>query len=419
MKKLVCLIAFFVAVMRLDAQSYIPEQYVQDTSIKMSLRTNYQFNYHTSSIPNYYSNFFLRGGYIDKETKDKVSNGLATTNRAGAEQQFSIRFTDFSSHPFKKDTSWGYYLNLEHQDHIGLNFSKNVFDLVFYGNGPFAGDVMNLVPFNFSRMTFQKFGFGLTDAVSGTSIGISLVKGQRFSHLNFNQADFYTDDSTGNISFDYSLEYSQSDTAKTRYTAFNGAGLSVDLNWNFKICNDSILPFFSQWQLRVNNAGFIIWNMATLNYEADSIVAFNGFSVDNILKPQDALLTGSTDLKDTINIRYVNKKFNALLPADVVLGNTVNPFTGYWIKPLVGGRYKLMEGYKPMAYAGAVIRLAKRTYIQANVSYGGFGGFRTGLKFQTMFGKRLNFMVGSSHVDGLYSSRAFGKDGYLALWLNF
>ncbi len=418
MRKGFILISFILFSSGLFGQQFLPEYIPYDTVQKMTLLTKAHFNYQTSSIPNYFASYFLNGGKITQEHKDNVSNGLRMSNTAGAEQVFSLRFTDFSSHPFK-DSTFGFYLNIEHHDHIGINYSKSLFDLVFYGNGPYTGETVDIVPANFTRSTFQKFGFGVTEVNTGSSFGISVVKGQSFSMMDFSKGNFLTDDSTANISFDYAANIARSDTNKTKWSAFNGIGMSIDFAWNFKVGQDSILPDYLNFQLRVQNAGFLVWNDASLSYTADTTIGYNGFSVNNILKPEEGLITGSTSVKDTLNINFVKKKYTAFLPADFLLGNYINPLKGYWLKPLYGVRYKLMEGYKVMPYIGACLRVAKRTHVQISGAYGGFGGFRVGLRFETQLGKRLHFVLGSSHVDGLYSGNAYGKDGYLALWVRF
>lgn len=397
------------------AQQFLPEYYSRtDTSMKMELRLNYHLSYHNSSLPNYFASYFLRGGYISEDIKNQVSQKLNNQNAAGFEQVFGLRFVDFSTHPFK-DTNFGYYLNVEHQDHMAINFSRDAFNLAFYGNGPYTGQTLNLAPLDFTRMSFQKIGVGFIDGRNGSSAGISLVKGQAFSHVNFTQANFYTDDSTANINFDYAAEVSRSDTGKTSWSAFNGIGVGVDICWNFSILRDTILPDLGKWQFRLQNAGFITWNNASLYYGADSAISYNGFTVQNILKPDESLFTGNGDLSDTLKVKYQRKKYFSLLPADVVLGNVVNPYKGYWLKPLLGVRYKLMEGYKLMPYAGALLRINKKLNAQVTASYGGFGGFRVGLKVQGAIGKRVSFAIGSSGLDGIYSSNRFGKDGYLGL----
>ncbi|HYG51212.1 MAG TPA: hypothetical protein VD905_09935 [Flavobacteriales bacterium] len=407
-----------MAACSLQGQQFLPEYVQYDTVKKMTLRTAAHFNYQTSTIPNYFLNYFLNGGTISQGDKDNVSAGLKNTNSIGTEQFFSVRFTDFSGHPFK-DSTLGYYLNVEHQDHIAANFNKTLFDLVFYGNGPYAGQTLNLANANFARYTFQKFGFGITEVTSGSSFGISVVKGQSFATMNLTKGNFLTDDSTANISFEYAADISRSDTLKTKLDAFNGVGMSIDLNWNFKLGRDTVLPDLLNFQLQVHNAGFIVWNQSTLNYTADSVAQYNGFEVNNVLRPEEGLITGNTDLKDTLNIRYEKKKRQSLLPADFLLGNYVNPLKGYWLKPLYGVRYKLMEGYKFMPYAGASIRVTKKSFLQVTGSYGGFGGFRAGVRYQAQLGKKMHVVIGSSHVDGLYSPNGFGKDGYAALWFRF
>lgn len=419
MKKLCTSIIFLLFALVLPAQQFLPEYHrVQDTAMPMELRVGYHVSYQTSSLPNYFVSYFLKGGTISNDIKNNVSNGLKNNNTGGFEQVFGIRFTDFSTHPFK-DKNLGYYLNIEHQDHLAANFSRDAFNLAFYGNGPYSGQTLNLAPVNYTQFKYQKIGVGFCDARTGSSAGISLVKGQTFSYVNFSKADFFTDDSTANISLDYSAEVSRSDTGKINWSAFNGAGVAVDLSWNFKIFRDTILPDLNHWQFRLQNAGFITWNNASLYYGGDSSIRYNGFSVDNILKPDAALFTGGNDLNDTLNIKYTRKKFFSLLPADVVLGNVVNPFTGRWLKPLVGVRYKLMEGYKLMPYLGAFVRISKNMNLQATGSYGGFGGFRFGLKYQAYFGKRVALSIGTSGLDGLVSSNRFGKDGYFAMQIRF
>lgn len=415
MKQFFLSLLFFVCVTAVSAQNFLPEYYVrEDTSMKMELRLNYQLSYHTSTLPNYFVSYFLKGGFISDDTKANVASGLKQNNTAGFEQSGGIRFIDFSSHPFK-DPNLGYYIDIQHQDHLSASFSRDAFNLAFYGNGPYTGQTLHLAPLDYTRTSFQKIGFGFIDGRSGSSAGISLVKGQTFNHVNFSQADFYTDDSTANINFDYAAEVSRSDTNKTSWSAFNGIGIAIDLCWNFKVLRDTILPSLGTWQIKLQNAGFVTWNSSSMYYGADSAIQYNGFTVNNILKPDESLFTGNTDLNDTLRIKYSRKKYFSLLPADFVLGNVVSPYKGYWLKPLLGVRYKLMEGYKLMPYLGALLRINRNMNIQAMASYGGFGGFRVGLKFQARMGKRVALALGSSGLDGLYSSNRFGKDGYFGL----
>lgn len=400
------------------SQQYLPEYMQFDTTTSFLLKSNYEAGYHTSSVPNSFLSYFINGGFIDEEAKNKVSNKLDENNTIGAQQAFSLRLYDFKTHPFK-DKDWAYYFNLEHQEHLSLNFTKTMFDLAFYGNGNYVGQELQLAPVNITHLKYQKIGFGLLEMTSGTSLGISLVKGQTLNYLDFSNAVLHTDDSTANIDFAYQTQIARSDSAKTNWTAFNGTGMAIDITWNFKFLSDSILPDLTRWQIKVNNAGFLVWNTATLNYQADSAIQYNGFQVNSLLQPDEALLNTNIDIKDTLNVNFEKKRFPVLLPMDVTLGNYVNPLSGFWLKPLVGFRYKLMEGYKPMFYAGASVKLAKRSFLQCVGSYGGFGGLRVNLRLQTILGKHLNLLVGSSSIDGAYSGARFAKDIYAGLWFRF
>lgn len=413
-------IIFFILLVanHLSAQNFLPEVIRTDTSKPMIIRLNYGLSYHSQNLPNSFMNYFIQGGKISNDEKGEVSDGLKSSNSLGGEQIITARYMDFSSHPFK-DKNWGFFINLEHHNHFGAVFSKNLFDLAFYGNGPYTGQHLDISGFEVNQLSFQKLGVGIADSRSGSEVSVSVVKGQQFSYGNFTKADFYTDDSTANITFEYSSTIARSNPDEKKFSAFNGAGVGVDFIWNFKVLRDTILPTFTRWQLRVMNAGFITWNSATQVHQKDSVVNYTGFEITSFFQPQEDLIGGNTTFQDTITPRYENKKFYSLLPVDVRLGNLVDPYTGKWIKPVFGFRYKLITGFKPMGYAGCIMRLNQSTNFQTIASYGGFGGLRVGIKLQGKFGKNFNYMIGSSSVDGLASSSRYGKDAYIGFWMRF
>ncbi len=413
-------ILYFILILSFSskAQNYLPNMITTDTTRKMIVSADYHFTIQSQSIPNYYLNYFLNGGTIANEDKDKVTGGLKNLNNIGAEQIISLRFTDYSSHPFK-DSTWGYFINVENQNILGATFGKSLFDLVFYGNGPYAGTKLDLSGLELTQLSFQKIGFGISDIKTGSSFGVSLVKGQNFNYARLSKGDFLTDDSTGNITFDYSADVARSNPDKTKFSAFNGAGVAVDFCWNLKILKDSTLPFFSRWQIKVNNAGFLNWNISSNVYRGDSTISYSGFSVGNILKPTDDLLGSGKNVADTLKLKYERKKYFTLLPVDINIGNLIDSRIGYWIKPLIGFRYKLITGYSPMGYAGCLLRTGKNSSLQITGSYGGWGGFRTGTKWQGKIGKYFNFLIGSSNVDGWLSKNRFGKDLFGGIWFTF
>ena len=396
------------------SQNFVPMKFETDTAVDFFVRGGYEGYFLSDKVQNYFTRYFIKGGTISNEDKIAASSKLDEKNVIGAEQNMSLQVFDFTFQPFK-EKEWGFLIQAGASLSVSSRFNKSLFDLVFFGNRDYAGQTLSLSEFELTQYTYQKLGAGIFSKKDLSYIVVSLVKGQEFQEFNLSQGDFYTDPGGALISFDYNASVTKSDTAKKGFNAFNGIGVCTDMVFNFKIGRDTILPAITNFQLRLEDMGFIKWNSNTLNYEKDSNIVYSGFEVNNFFDPGESFLSGETDINDTVQIRYKQSSYNTLLPATFTFGNVVDPFRGKWIKPLFGFRYKLFANYSPMGYLGVNARFHKYMFGNLTAVYGGYGGFRTGFQFTYQKAKHLHITAGSSNVVGWVSKNGYGKDVFVNL----
>ncbi|MEM9023790.1 MAG: DUF5723 family protein, partial [Bacteroidota bacterium] len=203
-----------------------------DSTVRVGFRGEYFLN--SNALDNDFVLGFLGNrDFIDRPTKDRISQRLDDRNRIGGEVNYGFH----ASFPLKKllgDTlqGWNWFVRLADRQHVDLRFPKDFFDLGFYGNRRFAGDTADLGDFFFNFIGYQQLQAGLLlKHASGHRLGwgVSLLKGERQLTVDAPEVNFFTSELGDRIEVLTRGEVQQSDTGNTSRTAFNGLGTSVDL----------------------------------------------------------------------------------------------------------------------------------------------------------------------------------------------
>lgn len=395
---------------KLNGQDFISTFHQNDSS-QHEFNIRFQGYYHNQTVKNEFTSLFYTGGHIDTLLKNSVSENLHDNNRIGAEMNWGIKYLNHTSHLFGKP-SWGWYASAENIGFYHGEFSKNAFDLLFYGNSRFAGDTVSLGEVGFESFQYQKFTIGGFDKESHSYIGISFLKGQNYSRMRVTNGDLYTAPLGEEISLALSADYSQTDSLKKGMDAFNGWGLSTDLVFYLNVGKNRNVKFQNAFKIAIQDLGFITWNEKSLYTNLDSNYYFNGFEVTDLFDSTSYQL--SERMKDSLNVQPENRTFTTALPFSFSFTKIADPNSSDKIQGVYGVRMRAFAHYKPLFFAGLFYQPIKKLNMNIYASVGGYGGFRVGYSLFTQIIPKMYLSLTCSDLFG-WGKNGYGKDATINL----
>ena len=131
-------------------------------------------DYQSTSIGKDITKSFFYGGFIDDGMKGQTSARQQLINRFGVDLNGEIEYRSHNSNMFK-DSTKGFLLKYGFYNFSAIEYTEDVFDLLFYGNSAFIGDTAFLTGSRFDSYTFQKIGFGWFDKYSKSSFTLNAI----------------------------------------------------------------------------------------------------------------------------------------------------------------------------------------------------------------------------------------------------
>lgn len=364
----------------------------------------------SSSIPQKFMNKFIFPGFIDNQLKDAASNNLKNKNFLGASVSgdFNLLFSE------RKDTSktsrlFGIGFGTELQ--VNTSFTRDLFNLTFYGNKPFNGETLNLNNTNFNSLAYSYLEYSLGKSIVNNDIKTSfwgdfgLLLGHSFTDINFEQASLFTEENG-----DY-LELTLSESSivlsdTTSNSLVQGIGAKIDLFYSRQSPNSVLL-------ISAENIGGIFWQNA-LSANIDTIFNFEGIETGDIFQLSDSVLN-EVETFDSI-ISTARKDVFKTIPVEL---------SGYYRKSLnlfyfdVLMRHRLFSNYTPYLRAGLNFNL-RNIKPGITTSYGGYSTFNFGINTDVDLFNTLKIQVGTNNILGsILPNSTSALDVYLGLRLKF
>lgn len=345
----------------------------------------------SSKIPQEFMNKFIFPDFINNDLKDLTSEKLSDKNlfggEAGGSYNILINLSNDSKKKIKKFIGFGFGTQLEGN----LYFTKDLFDLTFYGNKPFAGETKSLNETSFNALSYSYFEgtFGLTFAQNNghSSIwtDISALVGHGYSKFEVGTGSFFTEE-TGDY-LDVSLTESILEISDTSNSDFSqGIGGKTDINFAKK--TDSYNLLFS-----LENIGGIYWDNTT-QADLDTTFTFEGIEIGDIFQLSDSVLNEVASIDSLLEIRTENK-FKSL-PVNIVAyykGEMEKFNFDVFIK------HRLFTNYTPYLRAGFNFNLPvfKPGIV---VAYGGYSTIQMGINTDIEIGKHIKLQLGTNNILG-------------------
>ncbi len=364
----------------------------------------------SGSIPQKFMNKFIFPGFITDELKNAASDNLKNFDYFGASVlgNFNLLFSE------KKDSSktsniFGFGLGAEYK--VNTSFSRDLFNLTFFGNQPFNNKILDLNNTDFNSLIYSYLELSLGKSSEKNNLKTSIwmdfgfLIGHRFTDINFGKGSLFTEENGDYLELTLS-ESSIAFSDTSNKSLVQGLGAKIDLFYSRQNTNSILL-------ISAENIGGIFWQN-TLHTSIDTIFNFEGIQVGNIFELSDSVLS-EVETFDSI-IPTVTKNLFKPVPVE---------FSGYYRRNLnfiyfdFLTRYKLFSNYKPYVRAG--INFGLPVFKPgATFAFGGYTGFQFGLNTDIELVEKLKIQIGTNNLLGaIIPSSATSFDGYFGIRFTF
>lgn len=395
-------LAFMITLSAFHAQQLIPVTY--DTLERSNFLVLNGFGFHQSSaLKNDLTAKFLFGGEITDEIKDNSIDNHGLFNKLGADVTGDLTY--FFKPQFLSEKQFGLYVTAGQYYHFASEYSEDFYGFAFYGNERFENSGISLGNSRATYIDYNKIGFGIYDEKTKNSIGLNFVVVNDFVRTVVGRGGLFNNTNDNLIDFDLDFYFQNA----VSHAAFQGAGVSLDFDYNMKIKDGGLFDGFVQIAGR-NLGGVNIHRVQ--QWSVRNSGTYNGFSFSEIASIFGE--EGDIDLMDTLGVDYRQNRAFVALPGYVQIGKIVDRHSENPFQVFFGARMYTTMAYFPMVYAGGHYAINDAFSLGAQASYGGFGNFRGGLYF--MYNTE-QFSVGGGTEDlvGVIPSIGFGRSAVLRM----
>jgi hypothetical protein len=393
---LVCLLNILQvnAQYQLDAISSVwdihKNKWVDSSEFKMQTQVNVfgESGFNSNAVTSeFLKAYYFNKSFIYDEIKSSVMNRARSSNRLGIVNQFG-----FCGQYVKGSLAFeaGYKNSFVNS----IRFSKDVFELMFYGNKSFEGEYASLDPMKIYNYNSNTFFVGLKKQLKKNLIiggRIGYVRGTDMQYVFTKNASLYTEPNGASLQLigDYTIAYA-SDNSNTEYKKTSGNGVSLDLNVAWFKGRSSV-------SADIYDIGFIQWNNVS-QYNASGTNVYNGFDIGNIFG-SGGFKFNEVTLDSTLYAFGLEKEIKnktIALPANVRLCYSYDFHSKYQLQ--VGMNYRILLSNIPQFYVRLAHYITPTWIIVPGVTYGGFGGANVNLGVSKLWKDKLIFSV---HAMGL------------------
>ncbi len=368
-------------------------------------------DYNSSSVYNELPWAIYQGGFISRDLRERSREALQSRNSAGYD--VGARFSWVGGDSLFGRARMRPMVSVAYRNVLGVSFTRDVYDLAFFGNAHFEDLTADLAPSAHAQMTWQSFGFGIQDAANRSFFRVDVLRGRAFNASDIRQALFYTAPDGRSLQLVSDAAYWRTDTAGSGEQHTNGMGVSLSgrLNVSRSIANRN-----AEISLQIEDAGFMHWDPNSLQINRQEATEFEGLSVENVFDLGE-LLVGEEQLLDTLGLRYERGSYTTLMPMRAALSMEL-ALDRHW-KAGVQVDHRYLPGYRPQVMLSASRRLGNRVLLGASATYGGFGVLRFGLASRLRIGELMLLELGTTHAPGFFMGNTRGAGAYASLSFGF
>lgn len=401
MRNLLVVFAFLIACSAAGQHMFLmgKDSSFRSSAVLLGLRAEGELR--STDLQNRFVDKLLFGGTIDESLKTDIHDRLNEANNMGGSLRGAISLKLMQDSLFK-NPNWSWQMEVSTRTLAELTFSKDFFDLAFYGNSRFKGESADLSGTGLLVTTYQKIGAGIFHKKSLSGFTVSLVNGQSYQEYLIQTGSLYTSATGDLLELAYNTSSTVSDTALSGFGAGPGLGAAFDGVLNFEQGDNMLI------QLRLHDLGFVSWNSSTLVGNEKDTLRFAGLDLQDVLNDQDF-----PTFSDSISLGSTGKTIRRWLPGSFDarmmrhIGRNGFYEIGFAVRPVLAYNPMLFGAYRHFFNPGTLVGISG--------TYGGYGGLRFGVSAEQKLGKGFFLSAGTSDVFGWASPKGFGRDIYLSI----
>lgn len=348
---------------------------------------------------------FVSQDYLDNNEKEELLSSIPSSLRYAYLRSLSAGYHEPGYDIFgtyKK--GWG--ISLRNTYYNSAKLSKDLLNLMFYGNKRYAGTTINIGDSKFETWYFSSIDYDfdvMIDSITPLQLTVSIHSGHDHNYYGVKMASIYTDPQGAYLDMD--LDYKTRDKEGDSHP-MAGIGLSVGAALDLPIREKGKLT------LEVSDFGVMYWNKGNV-LNADSTFRFEGVYFSNIFDLNDSLRNTVSDDYKSAFYYSDSKSYYKLMPFNISAIYT-HRIDGYKLfrEVFIGANYSYLAGYYPQLKAGGRIKTGHKQQLTAVLTAGGYtwAGLDVGYDFQ--IGRDWKFALAIHNLNGLVipvmSGGAFG-----------
>ena len=346
----------------------------------------------SSNVPQNFINKFIFPDFINYELKEATSKKLSDNNLCGGEVGGSLNILinrpPHSSGQFNTFFGFGFGTQIEGN----LTFSKDLFDLTFFGNQPFAGQTQSLNKTSLNILSYSYFEgtLGITFIQNTGSSNIwadfGFILGSRYTNFKVGTGSVFTEKDGDYLTINLAESVLEvSDT--TNLSSPKGIGAKLDLHYSKQ--SDSYQFLFS-----LENLGRISWKNA-IQANLDTAFTFEGIEIRDIFQFSDSVLNDVASIDSFLESKTENK-FKTL-PVNITAYYKAY-MEKYYLDVFV--KHRLLTNYTPFVRLGFSYNLPV-VKPGITISYGGYSTIQAGLNADIEIGNIFKFQLGTNNMLGI------------------
>ena len=363
----------------------------------------------SSSIPQKFMNKFIFPDYIDTALKDATLGKMKNINYFGGTFLLNANMMLIKrDEDAKKQNLIGFGFGTNRD--ANLKFTKDLFNLIFNGNKPYANQTLNLNNSNFNSLVYSYLELSLGKSVTNHSniksslwADFGLLIGHSYTDINFNQALLFTEENGDYLELTLSeSSMSLSDTLSTSLA--QGFGAKIDFFYSRQNQNSKLL-------IAAENIGGIFWQNTSSAY-LDTTLNFEGIAIGDIFQLADSVWSKAGTIDSLLS---TTKK-------DVFRTIPIN-FSTYFRKELklfyfdILARYRLFANYTPYLRTGINFNM-RNIKPGITASYGGYSNFNLGINTDINLFNSLKIQLGTNNIlGGILPNSTTALDAYIGMRL--
>lgn len=374
----------------------------------------------SNSIKNEFVNSLLKKKYLSRDLRN--NNFVKPVNYFGTEDNLCIYFAHMPDSLFGYNNI-GYRISVENSFHGDARFTKDLYNIAFFGNKQYAG---KLADFSSSQITFMKyqqvkFGLFKQSVRDGDPFtiyfGLGLVKGQTLNSVTLDTSNLFTEETGDYLDLNFQALYFSSDTSKKKFYDFNGFGVCADLAFVYEDKKSDFLISCS-----LNDIGFMWWNKNSMIVPIDTVVHWDGVQLDSLLWGHDTTYNAGLTQDSLLKIVYSKAKktnFVKVIPEKINIAFTKR----YFEKSLhvtLGFAYLYHANCPlPLIYSRGEYFFKNKISVSTQLAYGGYDKLQFGIGLSAMFSKHFKLQLAAGNIMGFilpektYAQSASGRLIYI------